>query len=160
MSDLEMSQVRIQLTKDPDTLEALRLRKQFRKDLKGEEFIPAVFNSTEIRFHKGEVKTLGKVVAESIFRRSFVIVGKNPDGSLDDLTGETRPIFDVVEEYNLGDQVSTKNDSFMCPVCRKTHETPSALGYHLTKAHAGKKTDEVDTDTEETEEEVETAVAE
>ena len=131
MADLELSQVRLKLTDDPEVLTWLRNNKQFKVDKHNPlepEFISVQFNSAEIRFHKGEVKTLGKTVAESLYRRSWVICG-------DHLTGEMRAYLEIVEEVNLGDLVKPK-PKFSCPVCEKDMITAQNLAYHLSQDHS------------------------
>lgn len=129
MSDLELQQVQLRLTTDKEVLSALRTRKQLRKEANGDEYVSTSFNSIELRFHKGEVKTLGKSIADSIWQRFFVIVG-------DDLTGRYAPVLEVVNEYSLGDVVEKKQGNvFDCPVCHAPFHTAGNLAFHLNKEH-------------------------
>jgi uncharacterized C2H2 Zn-finger protein len=129
MSDLELQQVQLRLTRDPEVLSALKMRKQLKKEANGEEYVSTSFNSIELRFHKGEVKTLGKSIADSIHQRFFVIVG-------DDLTGRLAPVLDVVNEYSLGEVVAKKQGNvFDCPVCQAPFHTAGQLAFHLNKEH-------------------------
>lgn len=122
MADLEMHQVRIRLTKDRDVLNALRSKKQFKVDAGG-EYISMQFNSQELRFHNNEVKTLGHDVAHSLYRRSAVIVG-------DDLTGEMKSIFDIVEEFDLSQKLKS-SAQFACPICSDDQGSAKGLRDHL-----------------------------
>ena len=138
MSDLEMQQVRLRLTKDHDVLGALKKNHQFGKDAGG-EFLSVMFNSVEIRFHPGQIVTLGKNVAESIYNRTFVIVG-------DQLTGEVKRSLEIVEEVNLNDQLVPRA-KFACPLCQEDQKNANKLAEHLIDAHTERD--------EEVEEEVE-----
>ena len=126
MADLELHQIQMKLTKDPEILAALRRKNQFQSDTGG-EYISVQFNSQELKFRPGEIKTLNESVARSIHRRSWVNIG-------DDLTGETKGLFEIVAELDLGEALSGNKN--ICTVCRRAFDTPARLGKHLVETHA------------------------
>lgn len=124
MSDLEMEQVRLQLTNDPEILAALKTRKQMGKDRDG-AYYAIVFNSQEVRFRPGVPKILGASVARCMARSSYIIVG-------DDLTGELLPTLEPLDSYNLNDMIVAGH---VCEFCDGKFETPKRLAAHMVKEH-------------------------
>lgn len=124
MSDLELEQVRLQLTTDPEILGALKARKQMGKDADGPYF-PVVFNSQELRFRPGVPKILGASVARCVARSTYIIVG-------DDLTGEMRQTLEALDSYNLNDLVVANQT---CEFCDGKFETPKRLAAHMVSEH-------------------------
>jgi hypothetical protein len=126
--DMETQQVRMRLTADKEAIAALHSRHVFQKDEKNRFFIPVMFNSQEIRFYLNDVKTLGRDTAHSIYRRSTVIVG-------DQLTGDVKPMFDIVEEFDLSTSIEDKL-RFACPECGKDQGDGRTLAEHLSEHFA------------------------
>lgn len=124
MADLELEQVRVQMSSDPEILAALKSRKQLGKDADGPYF-PVVFNSQEIRFRPGVPKILGASVARCMARSTYIIVG-------DDLTGELRPTLEALDSYNLNDMIVAGQT---CEFCDGKFETPKRLATHMLSAH-------------------------
>ncbi len=124
MSDLEMEQVRIQLSEKKEVVDALRNRKQMRRDKEGEYF-PVVFNSQEVRFRSGEPKVFGGSVARCLLRSNYIILG-------DDLTGEMTHVLEPVDSYSLNDLVGNQK----CDYCEKLFETPKRLAAHMAAEHS------------------------
>lgn len=122
--NLEMEQVRVTLTKDPEILAMLRTRKQMRKDKDG-EYYPIVFNSSEIRFRPNRPLVVGKSVAESLIRSSFVIIGE-------DLTGDMTPVIESLDGYNLDKFIEERA---ACEYCKEDFPTARALSHHMIRTH-------------------------
>lgn len=140
---MELQQIRMKLTSDSEVIKQLHENKQFHKD--GDAFfIPIMFNSQEIRFRVGDVKTLERDVAKAIYRRAFVIVG-------DQLTGEIKPMFDIVEEFDLGTKISAPK--FACPECgadqKDARELAAHLATHFTEPEPESPAEEVAEEAEE-----------
>lgn len=138
---MELQQIRMKLTSDSEVIKQLHENKQFHKD--GDAFfIPIMFNSQEIRFRVGDVKTLERDVAKAIYRRAFVIVG-------DQLTGEIKPMFDIVEEFDLGTKISAPK--FACPECGADQNDARELAAHLATHFTEPEPPQVETDDQEPE---------
>jgi len=121
---LELEQVRVTLTKDPEILSMLRTRKQLKKDKDG-EYYPIVFNSAELRFRPNRPMVVGKSVAESLVRSSYVILGE-------DLTGDMTPVIESLDGYNLNKFIEERSS---CEYCSEDFPTARALSHHLIREH-------------------------
>jgi len=124
--ELELEQVRVTLTKNPELLTALKARKQFKKDDKGKDFYPVIFNSAEIRFYPNQAIVLGKTVAECLVRSSYIIVGDS------DLTGDMVPVIEALDGYNLNKFIEERPK---CEYCDKDFQTSKALTHHMLITH-------------------------
>lgn len=123
-SGFELEQVRVSLTQDKEILSMLKTRKQFKKDKDG-EYLPVVFNSSEIKFRPGRPLTVGRNVAECLVRSSYVIIG-------DDLTGDMVPALEALDGYNLDKFIE---EGPVCEFCDKSFQTARALAHHMGRDH-------------------------
>lgn len=159
MSGIETTQVTLRLTKDKETLSALRRNKRFSYTKPNSSVEQPVetyicsFDGKSIEFNHGAQVPLSKTIADALRRDNWVIVGEHIDG-------EVRPVFEVVNTFTLG-APPVEKPQYMCPECGKDMINLHNLTKHLMgDAHKKRREEPIDYETPLTEQEVATELPE
>lgn len=128
---VETEQVRLRLTEDQETLDALRQRRRMKPNphakgrMKGVEELVIMFDGKPFHFAPGVVIVCGRRTANALRRDSAVIIG-------DDLTGEMVAAIEEIGKYDMSAGYQEhRSTATTCPVCYKDQETLQKLAKHL-----------------------------
>ena len=151
-SAIETSQVRLTLTSDKKVLRQMKNNKVLKTDAKGEYYVRQ-FDSKSFVFRPGTVLTVGKLVANGLFRDSAIILD-------DQLTGEMVPCIVKVGEYELGERIPDEdNPVTSCPICKQDCHSLPRLARHLLAKHKADRADLFNEEDEATEDAVKAETA-
>lgn len=134
MAQIESVQIKLVLTKNPRILKQLKANKLIRDDKNG-WYVPVMFDGQEFRFRPNQPITVGKSIANSLYRNSQIMVGKEW------LDGEFSAFLERVGEYSLTEGMSQSAEalgtasSTVCIFCNKDQKTQPRLARHLMDAH-------------------------
>lgn len=129
-SQIESQQVRIQLTKDPEILAAMRRRGALLKR-NGKEVFSVTFDSKEIEFEVGGgPRAFGETVAKALIRSSLTLMGNaDPDPKKnDDLICDAQPA--LVESGRF--DVARELPANVCQFCGAAADSVAALAKHVS----------------------------
>lgn len=133
-SSVETAQVRLTLTNDKKILKQMKANKVLRTDAKG-DFYTRQFDAKTFTFRPGTILTVGKLVANGLYRESGIILD-------DHLTGEMVPCLVKVGEYELGERIpDTENPVTSCPICKQDCHSLPRLARHLLAKHRADRAD-------------------
>lgn len=91
-------------------------------------YVPVLFDSKAFVFRPGKVVQVGEIVARSLRRSAFIIVGPKA------INGPACPFIEIVKEFQIGEQPDPK-PQFACPICDKDMRNPASLTRHLMAKH-------------------------
>lgn len=119
------TQVKLQLTENPEILSALRQVGAMRQAGSATEHLAIQFDAAEFKFFHGKEIVVPAEVAEGLYRGSGVLIG-------DSTNGTQQPGVEIIEKWQLGEQEpSRKTSKTTCSVCGADQGTVKALIAHL-----------------------------
>lgn len=126
---IDSTQVKLQLTKNKDVLDAAKRRKAVYQDKDKCWVHRFQFDGQTFYAKQGVPIIFSKQVAECIQRNSWIIVGP-------DIDGEFMPLLEKVAEWKLGErEPDGRNPETCCPICTEDQETPNKLWRHIRDVH-------------------------
>ena len=133
MAQIESIQIKLGLTKDRAILKQLKANKLWKEDKEG-PYVPIMFDGTEFRIRPGKTLTLGRSIANALYRSSQIMVGN------DWLGGEFSAYLERLGEYSITDdgQVVGQEDELSpttCHLCKIDQKTFPRLARHLMESH-------------------------
>lgn len=130
MASLEPTQVRLGLSKEREVIKQLKINKLWREDKEG-PYVALQFDGMEFRFRPGKVLTLGKSVANALYRSSQILIGP------DYLNGPISTFLVKQGEFELGQEAAEepKVSPTTCPICHEDQLTLPRLTRHLMSKH-------------------------
>lgn len=129
------TQVKLQLTENPEVLSALRQVGAMRKAGSKDEHLAIQYDAAEFKFFHGIEIVVPAEVAEGLYRGSGVLIG-------DSVNGTQQPGVEIIEKWELGQQEpSRKFSKTTCSVCGEDQGTVKALIAHLQTHEEAEETE-------------------